>query len=119
MKKEDGMKTPATQIAPNPHPHSHSIARHCNNLLCLGFLALLVAATAPAQVLTTLATFDGPHGGNPQLMTLAQGLDGNLYGTTKFWRHLRNQWWRADGEAQLYRRGARRQVSGRRAAFGH
>jgi len=64
----------------------HSIVRYCNGLLRPGLLLLVLAATAscPAQVLTTLATFDGTHGGNPQLMTLAQGLNGNLYGTAKF-----------------------------------
>jgi uncharacterized repeat protein (TIGR03803 family) len=45
---------------------------------------LLCAATAigaPAQTLTTLATFNGSNGTNPA-GALAQGLDGNFYGTT-------------------------------------
>jgi uncharacterized repeat protein (TIGR03803 family) len=37
---------------------------------------------AQEQTFTTLATFDGTNGANPYLMSLIQGLDGNLYGTT-------------------------------------
>ena len=52
------------------------------------FLAVLVGLLATqaihAQTYTTLATFDGTHGGNPDLMTLVQGFDGNLYGTTYY-----------------------------------
>jgi len=44
---------------------------------------LLNGPAAQAQF-TTLATFDGTHGGNPDLMTLVQGFDGNLYGTTRY-----------------------------------
>ena len=39
------------------------------------------AITSPAQTLTTLASFAGSNGANPQ-STLIQGIDGNLYGTT-------------------------------------
>ena len=86
MKKEDGMKTQVTKTAVNFKRHIHSLVRYCDGFLHPGLLFVLLAATAscPAQILTTLATFDGTHGGNPQLMTLAQGLDGNLYGTAKF-----------------------------------
>lgn len=47
-------------------------------------IGLLTAQAGQAQpfTFTTLATFDGTHGGNPDLMTLVQGFDGNLYGTT-------------------------------------
>ena len=44
----------------------------------------LFAATAmalPAQTFTTLHSFDGGDGQNPQAAVLVQGIDGNLYGT--------------------------------------
>jgi uncharacterized repeat protein (TIGR03803 family) len=37
---------------------------------------------ALAQTFTTLASFDGPNGLNPEYTSLIQGLDGNLYGST-------------------------------------
>src|SRR5215471_1756245 len=43
---------------------------------------LFAIALAHTQTLTPLATFSGANGGNPELMSLAQGFDGNLYGTT-------------------------------------
>jgi len=48
---------------------------------------LFCAATAiasPAQLLTTLASFDGTNGANPQNVTLIQGTDGDFYGTTYY-----------------------------------
>ena len=47
-------------------------------------VGLLATQAIHAQTYTTLATFDGTHGGNPDLMTLVQGFDGNLYGTTLY-----------------------------------
>jgi uncharacterized repeat protein (TIGR03803 family) len=46
---------------------------------------LLCAATAIAaqgQTFNTLIAFGGPNGGSPGFESLAQGIDGNLYGTT-------------------------------------
>jgi uncharacterized repeat protein (TIGR03803 family) len=37
---------------------------------------------APAQTFNTLFDFDGTNGANPNYVTLFQGTDGNLYGTT-------------------------------------
>ena len=52
--------------------------------VCGVFLFCVVMATASlAQTtLTTLASFDGTDGREPNLMTLTQGVDGNFYGTT-------------------------------------
>ncbi len=49
----------------------------------LGIASLICfAMAAPAQTFTTLASFDGMNGANPTYMSLVQGLDGGLYGTT-------------------------------------
>jgi uncharacterized repeat protein (TIGR03803 family) len=42
---------------------------------------LAVALAAPAQTFTSLASFDGTNGINPTWGALAQGIDGNFYGT--------------------------------------
>jgi uncharacterized repeat protein (TIGR03803 family) len=47
-------------------------------ILLIGFLT---SEKVHTQTFTTLATFNGNNGGNPDLMTLVQGFDGNLYGT--------------------------------------
>ena len=48
------------------------------------FLFCLVTAIAlPAQNFTTLVNFNGANGAAPQPEGLAQGTDGNLYGTTR------------------------------------
>jgi uncharacterized repeat protein (TIGR03803 family) len=49
-------------------------------------VALLFVATAiasPAQTFTTLVNFNYTNGANPYLMSLVQGTDANLYGTTE------------------------------------
>ena len=49
-------------------------------LLCVFCAATAIAS--PAQTFKTLVNFDGNNGKYPYLMTLVQGTDGNLYGTT-------------------------------------
>ena len=48
-------------------------------VLCLG-----TAVAGSAQTLTTLVSFGGSNGGDPFGVTLVQGRDGNLYGTTQY-----------------------------------
>ena len=62
-------------------------SRSSNSLrqLRLVWVALVFCASAvlaSAQTFTTLANFNGANGANPDLMTLVQGRDGTLYGTT-------------------------------------
>lgn len=47
------------------------------------FLLLFAAFDlSQGQTLTTLVDFDGSNGAYPELVSLAQGRDGNFYGTT-------------------------------------
>ena len=48
----------------------------------LATLLSMATATLPAQIVKNVANFDGTNGGNPRATTLAQGLNGQLYGTT-------------------------------------
>lgn len=55
------------------------------NKLRIARVAVLLAATAvasPAQTFATLANFDGTDGSSTFLMSLAQGANGSLHGTT-------------------------------------
>jgi len=52
-------------------------------MFCIGLVFFAATAIAlPAQTFTNLANFNGADGNWPDLMTLVQGPDGNLYGTT-------------------------------------
>lgn len=52
------------------------------------FVILLLCAAAliasPAPTFTTLLNFDGINGSKPGYMSLVQGIDGDLYGTTYY-----------------------------------
>ncbi len=50
--------------------------------LCTLALILLSASTVFGQTVNTVVNFNGANGANPFLVTLAQGRDGKLYGTT-------------------------------------
>jgi uncharacterized repeat protein (TIGR03803 family) len=45
-------------------------------------LQATMAITCQAQTFTTVLEFNGANGAGPEFMTLVQGTDGNLYGTT-------------------------------------
>ena len=61
----------------------------------IGFalLVLCIASVvaAHAQTFQTLVNFNGHNGANPLYMSLVQGDDGNLYGTTQYGG---DRWWR-------------------------
>ena len=61
-------------------------------MACIVLLSWAAAVSASAQSFTTLVDFSGTNGSQPFLGSLAQGADGNLYGTT-FWGGSHN-----DGE---------------------
>lgn len=61
--------------------------RKCINSKVVCALFLFWSATAilaSAQAFTTLVDFNGNDGASPGYMSLAQGTDGNLYGTTEY-----------------------------------
>lgn len=53
-------------------------------LACILLFCTAIASPLHAQTFTTLVSFDGTDGSQPNTGSLAQGLDGNLYGTTLY-----------------------------------
>lgn len=54
-------------------------------VMCSTFvMCAAMSIAAQGQTSTTLATFDDTNGGGPSFMTLIQGTDDNLYGTTTY-----------------------------------
>ena len=47
-------------------------------------LSAAMGIGSPAQTFTTLVSFDGSNGSSPSFVSLIQGTDGNLYGTTAY-----------------------------------
>jgi uncharacterized repeat protein (TIGR03803 family) len=70
--------------------------------VCAVLLLLVAMAIAsPAQTFTTLASFDKADGAQPAFASLAQGLDGSLYGTTRFGSN--NTSYRSKGYGTFFR----------------
>ena len=64
-------------------PYRMEFARRARRGACAALLlGAAMAIAAPAQTFTTLVNFNGTNGSLPQYMSLVQGTDGNLYGTT-------------------------------------
>jgi uncharacterized repeat protein (TIGR03803 family) len=60
-----------------------STMRNPGMSVMLAALWLCASASSPAQTFTTLVNFNYANGANPYFLSLVQGTDGNLYGTTE------------------------------------
>lgn len=58
------------------------IAPLCLATLLLALIPVATPLASSAQTFESLLSFDGSNGSRPEMVTLAQGPDGNLYGTT-------------------------------------
>jgi uncharacterized repeat protein (TIGR03803 family) len=65
-----------------PHPPASPYAYEFFRVAMVAFFAVVFAIVAPAQNLTTLATFDETNGADPVYMSMVQATDGTFYGTT-------------------------------------
>jgi uncharacterized repeat protein (TIGR03803 family) len=78
------MKTAPTYSA--SHSGTHKPAKRAPIVLSAAILVLvcfsLTAVASASVTFKNLVSFDGTDGQNPQEVTLVQGIDGNLYGTT-------------------------------------
>jgi uncharacterized repeat protein (TIGR03803 family) len=83
------MTNPRSSLRPILVPTRSRTADSAKNLgllrvACAFVFCAAAAIASPAQTLTTLVDFDVANGAFPYYMSLAQGFDGNLYGTTPF-----------------------------------